>query len=54
MRGMAGLVAALLMAMPVFAQKFPSKPVTMIVPYPPGGSNDTFAREIGKRLSDTW
>jgi tripartite-type tricarboxylate transporter receptor subunit TctC len=36
------------------AQKFPSKPVTLIVPYPPGGSNDTFARELGKRLSDTW
>jgi tripartite-type tricarboxylate transporter receptor subunit TctC len=28
--------------------------VTMIVPYPPGGSNDTFARELGKRLGDTW
>jgi tripartite-type tricarboxylate transporter receptor subunit TctC len=39
----------------VFAQqKFPSKPVTIIVPYPPGGSNDTFARELGKKLSDTW
>ena len=55
MRWMVGLVAALLMAAPVFAQqKFPSKPVTIVVPYPPGGSNDTFAREIGKRLSDTW
>ncbi len=54
MRWMAGLVAALLMAMPVLAQKFPNKPVTMIVPYPPGGSNDTFARELGKRLSDAW
>jgi tripartite-type tricarboxylate transporter receptor subunit TctC len=38
-----------------FAQsRFPSKPVTIIVPYPAGGSNDTFAREIGKRLSDAW
>jgi tripartite-type tricarboxylate transporter receptor subunit TctC len=35
-------------------QKFPSKPVTIVVPYPPGGSNDTFARELGKKLSDTW
>ena len=34
--------------------KFPSKPVTIVVPYPPGGSNDTFARELGKRLSDVW
>jgi tripartite-type tricarboxylate transporter receptor subunit TctC len=35
-------------------QKFPSKPVTIIVPYPPGGSNDTFARELGKKLGDMW
>jgi len=34
--------------------RFPSKPVTIIVPYPAGGSNDTFAREVGKRLSDAW
>jgi tripartite-type tricarboxylate transporter receptor subunit TctC len=34
--------------------KFPSKPVTIVVPYPPGGSNDTFARELGKKLSETW
>jgi tripartite-type tricarboxylate transporter receptor subunit TctC len=35
-------------------QRFPAKPVTIIVPYPPGGSNDTFARELGKKLSDAW
>ena len=34
--------------------KFPTKPVTIVVPYPPGGSNDTFARELGKRLGDVW
>jgi tripartite-type tricarboxylate transporter receptor subunit TctC len=53
-------VAALLVALAVVAgtaeaqQKFPSKQVTLVVPYPPGGSNDTFARELGRRLSDTW
>lgn len=42
-------------AAPALAQpRFPSKPVTIIVPYPPGGSNDTFARALGKRLSDLW
>ena len=42
-------------AVPAAAQvAFPSKPVTIIVPYPAGGSNDTFAREIGKKLSDAW
>ena len=32
--------------------KFPSKTITIVVPYPPGGSNDNFARAVGKRLSD--
>jgi tripartite-type tricarboxylate transporter receptor subunit TctC len=41
-------------ATPLHAQTFPSKPVTIVVPYPPGGSNDTFARELGKKLSETW
>jgi tripartite-type tricarboxylate transporter receptor subunit TctC len=36
------------------AGRFPSKAVTVVVPYPPGGSNDTFARELGKKLSDSW
>src|ERR1700675_5092163 len=51
------LVALLALAAgPALAQptKFPAKPVTLIVPYPPGGSNDTFARELGKKLGDVW
>jgi tripartite-type tricarboxylate transporter receptor subunit TctC len=43
-----------LLCTPVFADNFPSKPVTIIVPYAPGGSNDFIARtvseELGKRL----
>ena len=31
-------------------EKYPSKAITIVVPYPPGGSNDIFARAIGKRL----
>ena len=49
------LATAIIVPDTVFAQqKFPTKPVTIIVPYPPGGSNDTFARELGKKLSDAW
>ncbi|MEQ1516359.1 MAG: tripartite tricarboxylate transporter substrate binding protein [Usitatibacteraceae bacterium] len=32
--------------------KYPSKPITIIVPYPPGGSNDSFARVIGRKLGE--
>src|SRR5205085_7498760 len=30
---------------------YPSKPITIVVPYAPGGSNDNFARMLGKGLS---
>ena len=32
------------------APAFPSRPVTLIVPFPPGGSTDTAARIIGERM----
>lgn len=38
----------------VLAQPYPSRPVRFIVPYPPGGSTDYTAREIGQRLSELW
>ena len=31
---------------------WPTKPITMIVPFPPGGVTDLVARELAKRLSD--
>lgn len=33
------------------AAKFPAKPLTLIVPYAPGGSSDTRARQIGARMA---
>jgi tripartite-type tricarboxylate transporter receptor subunit TctC len=33
-------------------EQFPSKVITIVVPYPPGGSNDVFARIIAKELAE--
>jgi tripartite-type tricarboxylate transporter receptor subunit TctC len=34
------------------AQAYPSKPVKFVIPYPPGGLADTFARTLGQSLTD--
>jgi tripartite-type tricarboxylate transporter receptor subunit TctC len=36
------------------AQAFPSRPVRMIVPFPPGGPTDLMARVFGQKLSEEW
>jgi tripartite-type tricarboxylate transporter receptor subunit TctC len=36
----------------VFAQTFPTKQIRLIVPFPPGGPNDTIARVVGKKMSE--
>ncbi|WP_353236220.1 tripartite tricarboxylate transporter substrate binding protein [Diaphorobacter ruginosibacter] len=48
------LAGALLMSMGVTAQaqSFPSKPLTIIVPYPPGGTADLLARAVGIKLGE--
>ena len=38
----------------VLAQDFPDRTVRIVVPYPPGGFNDTLARVVGERLSKIW
>ncbi|HZE60933.1 MAG TPA: tripartite tricarboxylate transporter substrate binding protein [Burkholderiales bacterium] len=38
----------------VAAQQYPSKPVKLIVAYPPGGSSDLMARVFAAKLSDMW
>ena len=50
-RLIAGLALLLLPALAT-AQDFPSKPIKLIVPFPPGGPNDIIARVVGQRMSE--
>jgi tripartite-type tricarboxylate transporter receptor subunit TctC len=36
------------------ADGYPAKPIRIVVPYPPGGFNDTLARIVGSRLTAAW
>jgi tripartite-type tricarboxylate transporter receptor subunit TctC len=36
-----------------FGQAFPSKPITIIVPFPPGGVTDPVARLVGQKMSES-
>ena len=38
----------------VHAQSYPSRQITLIVPFAAGGSNDIVARAITKALAEAW
>ena len=47
-----GTAAATLLALPAAAQDYPSKPITMVVPFGPGSGTDQMARLYAKALGD--
>jgi tripartite-type tricarboxylate transporter receptor subunit TctC len=53
-KALAFAAALLVAAAPSFAQTFPSKPVHIIVPFPPGGGADALARIMQPSLQRMW
>jgi tripartite-type tricarboxylate transporter receptor subunit TctC len=45
------VLVALALTSAAFAQDYPNRPVRLIVPFPPGGSNDVVGRLVAKQLS---
>ncbi len=48
------LLWVLALAASATAQDFPSRPIRLVVPFPPGGPLDISGRLIGKELQDRW
>ena len=36
------------------AASYPDRPIKIVVPFPPGGAADIYARMVGQKLSDAW
>jgi tripartite-type tricarboxylate transporter receptor subunit TctC len=49
----AGIVAAATSPF-ALAQEYPAKPIHIVVPLPPGGSNDVLARILGQKMSESF
>jgi tripartite-type tricarboxylate transporter receptor subunit TctC len=53
-RALAAVSWLLLLSAAASAQDFPTKPIRLIVPFPPGGPNDIIARVVGQRMSELF
>jgi tripartite-type tricarboxylate transporter receptor subunit TctC len=51
---LAALATACAVAFPAIAQSFPTRTVTIVVPFPPGGGTDTGTRVIAQKLAQKW
>ena len=50
----AATVAVVVSCLPAHAQKYPSRPIRVVVPQAAGGGLDVVARLVGQELSQKW
>ena len=46
------LLATVTIVVPAMAQEYPTKPIKLIIPYPPGGATDVIGRIVALKLSE--
>lgn len=51
-RLLALLLVSALLASAAQAQNFPDRPITLVVPFPPGGATDVVGRVVGKKMAE--
>src|SRR5690554_1154677 len=48
------LAAGLIFTASAIGQTYPTRPIRIISPIPPGGSNDILARDVAAKLQQRW
>ena len=48
------LLTGMFMSSLAYAQSYPSRPISFVVPYPPGSVTDLLARTIAQKMNENW
>ncbi|MDP1671712.1 MAG: tripartite tricarboxylate transporter substrate binding protein [Burkholderiales bacterium] len=54
MNALSRIAALALLMLPLAATAYPTKPVRLVIPFPPGGASDYVGRAVGQSLSELW